>query len=410
MNIVVFTLGCKVNQYESGQIMDEFANRGHSVTSKMGVADVYIINTCAVTQEAERKSRQICRRAKTYNESASVFVVGCAVENYQRQTNSAFFAGAIIVGGNDKNQVVERVLSMYKMDCDNTVEKTDTVIKGGKSRKYIKIQDGCNKFCSYCIIPHLRGRSKSKDIDQIIQEMSNSDALEFVLTGIDISSYGLDNKMSLVDLVQRVDTDARIRLGSIDCTVITRQLLQTMKEKNNYCDHFHLSLQSATDSTLKSMNRRYTIQEFIDKVDLIREIFGKNTGITTDIIAGYPTETELDFETTVSNLEKIKFSDMHIFRYSPRVGTTAYNLSTLPSQTVANRVKILENIRDKYKQQFLKRQIGLVHSVFFETYKDGLAKGYTTNYCLVYAKAQTQQINSVIIQSVKDDKLYGEIL
>lgn len=418
MKIVVHTLGCKVNQYESSQVIDELNKLGHTATDQMQKADAYIINTCSVTAEAERKSRQICRRAKSLNDSANVFAFGCAVENYTKQTNNPFFADAIIITGcSDKQQVAQKMLAMYQMDndsIDNTVDKIDVEphpkdFGTHRTRKYIKIQDGCNKFCSYCIIPYLRGRNKSRDINDILQEIKNTQANEIILTGIDISSFGMDNGTSLLELFQQINTTARIRFGSIECSPLTAELLHFMKSQGNYCDHFHLSLQSATNSVLKSMNRRYSIEEFTEKVQLIRQIFGQNTGITTDIITGYPTETEQDFATTLANLEKLQFADIHIFRYSPREGTNAFRLPTLPSEIVEKRAKILEQLRAKHKQAFLQRQIGQTLSVYFETQNQNLSKGYSTNYCQVYAPAALHTIQPVKIIDIQEETLVGQI-
>ncbi|MCL2598935.1 MAG: MiaB/RimO family radical SAM methylthiotransferase [Firmicutes bacterium] len=422
--VVVHTLGCKVNQYESTQILDEFAANGFFASDKMQAADIYVINTCAVTKEAERKSRQLCRKAWSLNANAQVFVIGCAVENYCKTNQTPTFAGAIIVTGcKDKQETCKKILDMATFDA---------VLMGGvsaesasqgataehkMSRKYIKIQDGCNKFCSYCIIPHLRGRSSSRSCEEVLAEIQRTDAREIILTGIDVASFGKDNHQRLIDLIEMMTADpivsakdTRFRFGSVDPELVDKEFLLALKKNGKFCEHFHLSLQSASDSVLRAMNRPYTIQEFVDKVALTREILGEDVGLTTDIIVGYPTETDKDFETSLQNLEKIKFSDMHIFRYSRREGTLAARLPVLPSETVEYRAKVMEGLRDKHATQFLQQQIGQTMEVYFETpfEKDTrLSKGYARNYCQVVAPCKPFSVQQVTIQKVQDGLLYG---
>ena len=287
--------------------------------------------------------------------------------------------------------------------------------KPTRTRAYVKIQDGCNNFCSYCLIPYLRGRSRSRDLESIVVEVFRLSKIskEIVLTGINISAWGQDINLDLVDLMSSINNiPARIRISSMEMNIITPELLNTMQAMPNFCDHFHLSIQSACDRTLKDMNRHYTVAEFIKKVELIRKYF-PHAGITTDLIIGYPTETEDDFATTLQNIQKIGFADMHLFPYSRREGTVASRHTMLSSDVVNARVAEITKIRDQMKLDFLKKERGMIYEVLFEQQKDGYYVGHTRNFIKVYSnsdKIADNTLSMVRIGEPYQDGVIGEII
>lgn len=380
MKVVVYNLGCKVNQYESDGILTKLAEMGYEVSDSLEYADVYILNTCAVTNEAEKKSRQAVARCLHFNRAAKVIVCGCASQNDSKQFEDK--NGVTYISGvanknripeilNEKGIYVEEIGKNYGEELQPDLVRT---------RAYVKIQDGCNNFCSYCLIPYLRGRSRSRAIDNIVQECEKLQKVtnEIVLTGIDMSSYGLDIGESLVSLVNRLkDIDIRIRFGSLETRIITEELLQATKGLKKFCPHFHLSLQSGDDNTLKAMNRKYTTAFYEKCVGLIRKYY-PTAGITTDLICGFPTESESEFNNTLAFIERQKFSDMHIFAYSKREGTVAGKLQPLSGDIVKNRTKQAETIANKNKEEYYKSYIGKAVEVLIEI--DG---GYTREYVKV---------------------------
>lgn len=410
MKIVVFNFGCKVNQYESDVLINLLEQRGHEVSSNLEYADCYIINTCAVTNEAERKSRQAISRVRKFNKNAKIFICGCA-----SQKNSEQFIS--------KNNVVtvKGIANKYELvnliEEGNNVEELSTVFEDGiaksnRTRSYIKIQDGCNNFCSYCIIPYLRGRSRSRQIDSILSEINNlKDVKEIVLTGIDISSYGLDIGTSLTELINRlVDVNFRIRIGSFEVRVISRELLEALSKLKNFCPQFHLSLQNGDDSVLKSMNRHYTCDEYYSKICLIREYF-PNASITTDIIVGFPTETETAINNTIDFVKKVQFYNVHIFPYSAREGTVAYKkYKMLDKDVVKDRENRLFEAKEEYRINYEKSFIGKTVEVLIEDIENDYKVGYTKEYLKVYCNKDLVQntIQNIKITGLYLDGLKGE--
>ncbi|MDE6565782.1 MAG: MiaB/RimO family radical SAM methylthiotransferase, partial [Clostridia bacterium] len=301
MKVVVYNLGCKVNQYESDGILTKLANLGYEVADSLQYADCYILNTCAVTNEAEKKSRQAISRCLHFNKDAKIIVCGCASEHNSKQFEDK--NGVTYISGvANKNKIPELleqkgvfvapISKFYEQELQPDLVRT---------RAYVKIQDGCNNFCSYCIIPYLRGRSRSRSMDSIIDECVRLQKVtnEIVLTGIDMSSYGLDIGTSLSELIKNLShINVRIRFGSLEASVITEEFLQNTKMLKKFCPHFHLSLQSGDDNTLKSMNRKYTTAFYAEKVELVRQFY-PTAAITTDLICGFPTESESEFENTL---------------------------------------------------------------------------------------------------------------
>ena len=393
--IVVFTLGCKVNQYDSDAMLNILSAGGFDVSDEMEVADIYIINTCAVTAEAERKSRQTVTKILKLNPDAEIYVCGCASQRDKIQFDRE---GVRYVSGTDgkialAKELVEKVQNDVDMpECSFEIgkefEENDGVLSL-RTRHYIKVQDGCNNFCSYCIIPYLRGRSRSRDLEGIRAELDKAVtvAKEIVLTGINLSAYGKDKEGSLADLLRAVkDYPVRMRLGSLEVGVIDRDLLDATKEMYDFCPHFHLSLQSGDDETLKKMNRHYTTAEYESAVDLIREYY-PNAAITTDIIVGFPTETEEQFVASMNFAKRIGFSDIHCFPYSSRKGTVAGKWQVLSKAVLTDRAKRMGEVKNQLIKDYLTAQIGKPLKVLFETSdENGVWCGHTENYVKVYSK------------------------
>ena len=391
MKAVVYTLGCKVNDVESGSIIRGLEELGYAVSREMEPADLYIINTCAVTAEAERKSRQTVGKAIKCNPAARVIVCGCASE----KSPLAFLekGGAVyaVTGAQRKNKVLEIVRSGFAESYRGAQAETEKTYEEMplpeclKTRNFVKIQDGCNRFCSYCVIPYLRGRSRSRSVESAAAEILASTAQETVVTGIDISEYKDEQGRDLVDLMLAVkDAETRIRLGSIEVSLITPEFLSALKEVKRFAPQFHLSLQSGSDKVLKSMNRHYTRAEYLEKCRMIYEAF-PNAAITTDIIVGFPTETEEDFLDSLSIVEEAGFSQIHAFPYSPREGTNAYKkYKELPNAVKKERVERLLQKGAEQKAAYIQAFIGQTLEIVPENCIDGYTEGYSENYIRVY--------------------------
>lgn len=391
MKAVVYTLGCKVNDVESGSIIRGLERLGYTVSREMEKADIYVINTCAVTAEAERKSRQTVGKAVKCNPNAKIIVCGCAS---QKSPTAFLEKGATVyavTGAQRKNKVLEIIRANF---ADGTQGIALEEEKGYeemplpeclKTRNFIKIQDGCNRFCSYCVIPYLRGRSRSRKMENVVAEIMASTALETVVTGIDISDYKDENGKDLADLIYAVrGFESRIRLGSLEVSAITPKLMENLRLLKNFAPHFHLSLQSGSNRVLRSMNRHYTREEYLEKCRLIYENF-PNAAITTDIIVGFPTEAEEDFSDTLRMVQEAGFSQIHAFPYSPREGTNAFKrYKELPAAVKKARVEKILETGTQATEKYLQKFIGEILSVIPETYHQGKTVGYTENYIRVY--------------------------
>ncbi len=386
MKVAVLTLGCKVNKYESDALIFELSNKGIETTDKLEKADAYIINTCAVTNEAEKKSRQMIERARKFNPTAKVYVMGCASQN--RPIQFADRNVNFVIGTASKKKILEELENQGQKLYEIPQEYEDDLFSAQTlSRAFIKIQDGCNKFCTYCIIPYLRGRSRSRNPESVIAEVSKlpDNVKEIVLVGIDVADYKIDGKNGLGILLEKLDVfGKRLRLSSMEDNLIDEEFLEKLKNTKNFCPHFHLSLQSGCDNVLKKMNRKYTTADFEKSVNLIRKYFPL-AGITTDIIVGFPTETEEDFEETMKFVEKVKFSQLHIFPYSKRDGTAAAKLyKDLSGNVKTNRLKRLEKLGEKLKSQFL--SANKTGKVLIEEKVGDYFEGYTENYIKCYCQ------------------------
>lgn len=425
----IITLGCKVNQYESEAVEEIFEARGYK--KKEENADIYVINTCTVTNMSDRKSRQMISRARRDNPEAVIAVMGC-YSQVKPEEVSQIEGVDIVLGSRNKEEVVDlcedvlqnkgaidKVLSLSET---KTIEDLEISNQEAMTRAYMKIQDGCNMYCSYCLIPYARGNISSRDMESIKNEakrLAQNGYKEIVLTGIHVSSYGKDlkNGTSLIDVIEEVaktDGIERIRLSSMEPRHITREFLERMKATKKACDHFHLSLQSGSDDILKAMNRKYDTKIFKEKVDLIREVF-PNAGLTTDIIVGFPTETDENHEETKNFVKDIKFAKTHLFKYSKRDGTKAATMKPeVDGNIKKERLKELEEIEQVNKREFLEKQIGKTLSVLFESKSDmdGYKSGYSTNYLRVNVKDEIEdnEIRNCLITEIKNDELVGELV
>lgn len=402
MNKVAFiTLGCKVNQYETNAMIQKFIEQGYNIVEHTKKADIYIINTCTVTNMSDRKSRQMLRRVKDLNPRAIVVACGCYAQVAKEELKKIPEID-LILGNNEKKEIV-RYIEKY-LDEKKQIQSTQDVMQTReyvdfgnvtyteKTRAVIKVQDGCDRFCSYCIIPYARGRVRSRKPESVISEIENiakEGIKEVVITGIHVASYGKDfsKKYRLIDLLEEINEIngiERIRLGSIEPLLIDKEFMSRLIKLEKICHHFHLSLQSGCDETLKRMNRRYTTKEFEKIVNLLRENYN-DVILTTDIIVGFPGETEEEFNKTYEFLKKINFYKMHVFKYSKRKGTKA---AMMPLQIDGNikeiRSQKLIELSNINEIEYNKTYIGKEVQVLFEERKDGFYKGHTKNYILVY--------------------------
>lgn len=404
MKAVIFTLGCKVNECESDALIAGLHKRGFTVSDKLEKAELYIVNTCAVTAEAEKKSRQTASRIKKLNPNAKIIFTGCAVEkspkSFSEKSNEYLVTGTF-----NKSKILDMLdKTGEEISAPDTVFEEMDFPKTLRSRAFVKVQDGCNNFCSYCIIPYLRGRSRARNPESVLNEILAIKPKEVVLNGINMSSYDY-NGLKLVDLIKRLkEVDARVRLGSLEVRVIDDEFLTALKNLKNFAPHFHLSLQSGSNAVLKSMNRHYTAEEYIEKVDLIRSYF-PDAGITTDIIVGFPTETDKDFVNTLKLVERVKFSDIHPFPFSPRQGTVAYKMQDLSADIKKQRLNQLLVKKAECKLEFAKSLAGKTLNFLFEEEKDGYYQGYSENYLRIYLKEfnKDKNIKKVkVIEPFKD--------
>ncbi|MCI6610410.1 MAG: tRNA (N(6)-L-threonylcarbamoyladenosine(37)-C(2))-methylthiotransferase MtaB [Ezakiella sp.] len=397
MRVKIKTLGCKVNYVESLALAEKLQKEGFEIVDDE-VCDIFILNSCSVTNESDKKSRQALSRNRKINPDNYSIIMGC----YSQVSKDELLDNKnvnLVLGNKNKLDIEylkklksgEFVLKDQVHDISNYKEFEDEPLygKGNKTRGFIKIEDGCNNFCSYCIIPYARGRVRSRDMDSIENEANylKNYAKEIVVTGIEVASYGEDlkNGVKLIDVVEKIAHTApnsRIRMSSLEISIITEDFLKRLKALDNFCEHLHLSLQSGSDTILKAMNRKYNKAIFKEKVDMIRNYF-PNAGITTDIITGFPEETEANHEETISYLKEIMFSRIHIFPYSIRKGTPAAGMKQVDGNIKNRRKKELETLNDKLERDFLLKQQNLENYALIEDVTDGNLVGYTDNYVRV---------------------------
>lgn len=415
--VAFYTLGCKVNQYETNAMEQQFIQNGYKIVENTEKADIYVINTCTVTNMADRKSRQMLRRVKEINQSAVIVVCGCYAQVAKKELEQIPEVD-IILGINEKNKIVQ-IVEEYLANKDNIIEVADVskqkefldfgdVTYTEKNRAVIKVQDGCNMFCSYCLIPYARGRIRSRKIENVVSEIekiAKQGIKEVVITGIHVASYGkdFDNEnirlINLLEEINKIEGIERIRLSSLEPTIVDEKFAQRLAKLEKICDHFHLSLQSGCDATLKRMNRKYTTARYKEATEILRKYY-PNANFTTDVIVGFPGETNEEFNQTYKFLKEIGFYKMHIFKYSPRKGTVA---EKLPNQVDGNikeeRSRKLIELSNNMQNEKNSQYIGKTVKVLFEEYENEYYKGHTTNYMVVKVKTKEQE---GFIDNIKD--------
>ena len=430
-----YTLGCKVNQYETNAMEQQFIKNNYEIVENTQKADIYVINTCTVTNMAERKSRQMLRRVKEINPSAVLVVCGCYAQVAKNELEQISEID-IILGINEKNEIVQIVENymekMAEQDKRSQEAEIDDVSKQKefldfgdvtyteKNRAVVKVQDGCNMFCSYCIIPYARGRIRSRKIESVVSEIkkiAKEEIKEVVITGIHVASYGKDfdnentsKKIRLIDLLEainKIDGIDRIRLSSLEPTIVDEEFVTRLSKLDKICDHFHLSLQSGCDETLKRMNRKYTTQIYRDAVATLRKYYPE-ASFTTDVIVGFPGETDEEFAKTYEFLKEIDFYRLHVFKYSPRRGTVA---EKMPNQIDGNKkeersnklIELSNSMENKHNQSY----IGKTVKVLFEEFEDGFFKGHTTNYMMVKVAGEEEQsdkfVNKILDVKIREN-------
>ena len=421
MKACVYTLGCKVNTYESEYVILKLIEAGYEIGSIDEVCDVYIINTCTVTNTADIKSRKIINRVKRLNPKACIAAMGCYVEDHPLESNNV----DIYIGNKDKSKIVE-FLDLYftnkepirhiSLDKDEFEDMFINDFKG-RCRAFVKIQDGCENFCSYCIIPYVRGKCRSKKLDQVVMEVSalvSNGFKEIVLTGIHTGNYGVDlntNFAALLKELIKIKGLERLRISSIEITELTDEVLAIIENNKVIVDHLHIPLQAGSDKILKLMNRKYDLEYFSKKLEKIRNI-RPNISISTDVIVGFPNESEEDFLETIKTCQKFAFSKIHVFPFSLRSKTKAETLSghldnSIKKERARRLLKVSKELEQKYASSF----ISLSLPVLFEEYKDGVSIGHTSNYLKVKVKEKIEPntIKNVKLKSYLLGSMIGEI-
>lgn len=418
--VAFYTLGCKVNQYDTEAVLEKFKAVDYEVVDFNDYADVYVVNTCTVTHLSDRKCRQMLRKTKKINENSILVAMGCyaqiAADKIKDQVNEI----DIIIGTDKRNQIVE-VVEEFEKDRAETINLVSDIMDvnefeemtishlGERTRVYIKVQEGCNNYCTYCIIPYTRGKIRSRKEEQVVEEvtrLANLGFKEIILTGIHVLAYGKDlgdtNLIQLLKRVHEVEGIERIRMSSIEPIAITEEFIEALRELPKVCHHFHLSLQSGSDRVLKRMNRKYTTADYMKSVEDLRALW-PDVAITTDIIVGFPGETDEEFEETVTFVEKVKLSQIHIFPFSPREGTPAAKMKDQIVPAVKEkREKALaakeKALRLAYMEQFLGQEM----EVLFEKHHDGKVSGYTSNYLRVQVAGDESLENTVQTVYIKE--------
>ncbi len=409
--VALHNLGCKVNAYEMDAMQEMLEKNGYEIVPFSKGADIYIINTCTVTNMADRKSRQMIHRAKKMNPNALVVAAGCYVQA-QEQEGNVDACIDILIGNNQKKDLIQILQEHTRksiIDINHTKEYENMHISktGEHTRAYIKVQDGCNQFCTYCIIPYARGRVRSREKEDVIREvteLAQNGYKEVVLTGIHLSSYGVDfeneNLLSLILAVHEVEGIQRIRLGSLEPRIITEEFAQSISKLPKICPHFHLSLQSGCNETLRRMNRRYTAEEYFEKCQLLRKYF-ENPALTTDVIVGFPGETEEEFAESKAFIDKVNFYETHIFKYSKRKGTKAAEMENqVPEPIKTTRSNALLQLdqmkRESYEKQWIGKEVEVLVEESMTVDGTVVQVGHTKEYMKISVATQEDLQNQFI--------------
>ena len=417
MKIYIETLGCKVNTYESEIIKEEFLRNGYEEAKDVKMADVIVVNTCSVTNQSDAKSRKVIRAVRKANEKAILVVCGCSSQNHQDTLKE--LGADILIGNKDKSKIYdyvknynnEQIVKYYDM-VNTDFEKMSLNNFSERTRAFVKIQDGCNNYCSYCIIPYLRGTIRNKNLNDAIDEINtlvNNGFKEIVLTGIHTGSYP-----DLVKLIKEISKNKkleRIRISSIEATEIDDDFLEELKNNKKICCHMHIPVQAACDNTLKKMNRKYDMNRFISIIDKIREV-RPEINITTDLIVGFPTETEEDFLESYNNASKIRFGKIHVFPYSKRDGTVAAKMkSVLSDSEKKERTHKMIELSNKLENEYYNKFLGKTLNVLVEEVFDDYSTGHTDNYIKVIINSNLEHNKDYNVKIIKIDgvNVYGEV-
>ena len=418
--VAFYTLGCKVNQYDTEAVLEKFKAANYEVVDFSDYADVYVVNTCTVTHLSDRKCRQMLRKTKKINENSILVAMGCYAQIAADKIKDQVSEIDIIIGTDKRNQIVE-VVEAFEKDRAETINLVSDIMDvnefeemtishlGERTRVYIKVQEGCNNYCSYCIIPYTRGKIRSRKEEQVVEEvtkLANLGFKEIILTGIHVLAYGKDlgntNLIQLLKRVHEVEGIERIRMSSIEPVAITKEFIDALRELPKVCHHFHLSLQSGSDRVLKRMNRKYTTADYLRSVEDLRSLW-PDVAITTDIIVGFPGETDEEFEETVAFVEKVKLAQIHIFPFSPREGTPAAKMKEqIAPEIKEKREKELATKEKELRLAYMKQFVGQEMEVLFEKAQDGKVSGYTSNYLRVQVAGDETIENTVQTVCIKN--------
>lgn len=422
-----YTLGCKVNAYDTQAAIDILKNDGDfDIVPFEKEADVYIINTCTVTNLSDRKSRQMIHKAKKQNENALIICMGCyAQRNPESLINDLGID--IVLGNKNRKDILKHIYesseaghinAVLNIDTDREFEDIDIKSYGDRSRAFIKIEEGCDQFCTYCIIPFARGRVRSRTIESILDQtnkLAMAGYKEVVLTGINLSWYGKDTGEKLSDVILKIneiDGIERIRIGSIEPGIFTEECLGDISKAQKLCDHFHISLQSGSDTVLERMHRGYSSKDYKTEIDNIRKYFNY-AGITTDVMTGFPGETEKEFIETCEFVKEVGFSRLHVFPYSVREGTKAAKMEGQVAASIKKeRASKLIEIGHELEKNFIDKNVGLVNNVLYEQINGDIIEGYSTNYIRVYTKGDKEDLYKAIptkLSKIQNNICFGEI-
>ena len=417
MKIFIETLGCKVNTYESEVIKEEFLRNGYELADNLSDANVIVVNTCSVTNQSDAKSRKVIRNARKNNKNAILVVCGCSSQNHQDELKD--LGADILIGNKDKSKIFDyvnnydnkQIINYYNM-INTDFEKMSLDNYSERTRAFVKIQDGCNNYCSYCIIPYLRGTIRNKDLNDAINEINtlvNNGFKEIVLTGIHTGSY--PELVKLIQEISKNDKLERIRISSIEATEINDEFLKELKNNNKICNHMHIPVQAACDNTLKKMNRKYDMNKFKEIINKIREV-RPDINITTDLIVGFPTETKEDFLESYNNANEIKFGKIHVFPYSKRDGTVAAKIKSIVTDAEKKeRTHKMITLSNKLENEYYNKFIDKTLSVLVEEVFDKYCTGHTDNYIkvIINKKLEHNKFYNVKIIKVDNCNVYGEV-
>ena len=426
MKVGLYTLGCKVNTYESEYVLNKLKKAGYKLNSFDDINDIYIINTCTVTNTSDSKSKKMIRHARKLNKDACIIAMGCFIEYNKDKIEELMPEIDIIIGNKDKNKVVDLIKEFFEKkkkindldkDFDNCFEDMFIDSFNTRTRAFIKIQDGCENFCSYCIIPKVRGKCRSKDPKKAIEEIKtlvNNGYKEIILTGIHTGNYGVDintNLAALLKEIVKIDGLKRLRISSIEATEINDEILDIIKNNPVIVNHFHIPIQSGSDKVLKLMNRKYDTSKFKEIVKKIRDII-PDVSITTDIITGHPGENDDEFLNTLNTVKEIEFSKLHVFPYSVREGTPSSKLPQIPDYVKKNQTDKLLELSKEFEIKYMKKFLSKNLEVLIEVSKDGYSYGHTTNYLAIKIMGtfKSSTIKNVKLINIEYPYIYGEVV